>query len=153
MTSLSKIEGTDLEVFCVARAYSDVLQVTVNCHHAGDTSRCATFGCWARAVANGLELPTMELGAEGSGRPSVKDATTTFDAETLLGGGNVVGSESAQLLARVLCERVLPVRRSSGASPEVLLSLSLPADLHTLDMKLLRSIAAVVTETIVGKRE
>ena len=153
MGSVSKVEGTDLEVFCVARAYSDVLQVTINCHHAGDTNRSATFGCWARAQAHGVELPAMELGGEGSGRPSVKDATTTFDAEALLGGGNIVGSESAQLLARVLCERVLSFRRRSGASPEVLLSLSLPADVRTLDMTLLRSLAAIATETIVGKRE
>ena len=153
MGSVTKIEGTDLEVFCIARAYSDVLQVTINCHHAGDTSRSATFGCWARAQAIGTELPTMDLDGESSVQSTMKNATITFDAETLLGGGNIVGSESAQLLARVLCERVLPIRRGSGSAPEVLLSLSLPADVRSLDMKLLRSLATIATTTIVGKRE
>ena len=148
-TTVTAIEGTDLEVFCVARPYSDVIQVTINCHHIADAASVAAFGCWARARMNGISLPVPETSGEeeGASRPL---SSITFDTETLLGAGNVVGSESAELLARVLCERV--AAKVKGSVPEVLLSLSLPTDVRTLDMNLLRQIATVATETLIGKR-
>ena len=144
------IAGTDLEVFCVARVYSDVLQVTINCHHVSDASTAAAFGCWARAQMNGTGIPE-------AGGIEVADrfrSSVTFDTETVLGGSSIVGSESAELLARVLCERIAARSKGPASSArEVLLSLSLPADIRTLDMTLLRQIAAIVTETITGKHD
>lgn len=116
------LEGTDLEVFCVARAYTDAVQVTLSCRRAGDTA--AVFGCWAHAHATAQEDAAR---------------ASTFDTETVLGSG--VGAECAELLARVLCERV------AGAATQrhVVLSLALPRGTRTLDLSLLRQLAAVAT--------
>jgi len=150
----TKIEGTDLEVFYITRQYSDVLQITINCHHTGDNRRSGTFGCWARAQATGTELPILGSAEEAvSGDSSSRKVTITFDTETLLGSGNVVASESAELLARVLCDRLMKTVPPSVKAPEVLLSLSLPEDVRTLDMKLLRSIASVITPSEQPKRD
>lgn len=110
------LEGTDLEVFCVVRAYADAVQVTLNCHRVCDRDTAAAFGCWAHTHAR------------------------TFDTATVLGSG--CDAECAELLARVLCERAAALR---GCATDVLVSLALPRGTRTLDMGLLRQIAAVAT--------
>ena len=121
-TTTTVLAGTDLEVFCVVRAYADVVQVTLNCHRVCDRAAAAAFGCWAHAQASTA-------------------AARTFDTETVLGGGCAC-AECAELLARVLCERAAALRQRAT---DVLVSLALPRGARTLDMALLRQLAAVAT--------
>ena len=108
------------DVFCSVGVWPAVVRVTLRCEQ-GEATGAATFGCWAHA------------------RP----AGTTIDTDTLLGASASTTAQAAELLARVLCERL---------GKEVVLSLYLPrSSAAALDLALLRRLADIATSTVAAK--
>ena len=116
----STSSGSSKDVFCSVGVWPAVVRVTLRCEQ-GEATGAATFGCWAHA------------------RP----AGTTIDTDTLLGASASTTAQAAELLARVLCERL---------GKEVVLSLYLPrSSAAALDLALLRRLADIATSTVAAK--